>query len=90
MACRVFRALLLGTIKDPNTNAAVARPAAINHQNSLNSSTTSKHDKTCLSSLVINVEVEMDTRADSYDGHTYWDGKCSEGDDKRHDASDQA
>ena len=90
MACRVFRALLLGIIKDPHTNAAVARPAAIDPQNSVNSSTTSKRDKACLSSLVINVEVEMDTRADSYDGQTYWDGKSFKEDDKRHDASDQA
>lgn len=87
MACRVFRALLLGTIKDPHMN--VARPAAINPKNSADSGTTSKRDKTCLSSLVINVEVEMDTRADSYDGHTCWDGQSSKGDDKRHDPSDQ-
>jgi hypothetical protein len=89
MACRVFRALILGIIKDPHANAAVTRPADINHQNRADNSTTSKRDKTCLSSLVINVEVEMDTRADSYDGHTCWDGQSSKGDDKQHDVSDQ-
>jgi hypothetical protein len=89
MACRVFRALLLGTIKDPQMNAAAARPAANNYQNSADSGTRSKRDKTCLSSLVINVEVEMDTRADSYDGHTCWDVQSSKGDDKRDDVSDQ-
>jgi hypothetical protein len=85
----VFRALLLGTIKDPQMNAAAARPAANNYQNSADSGTRSKRDKTCLSSLVINVEVEMDTRADSYDGHTCWDVQSSKGDDKRDDVSDQ-
>jgi len=86
MACRVFRAVLLGIIKDPHINVSVVRPAATSQNDTVDNGTTSKHDKTGISSLVINVAVEMDTRADSYDGHTFWD-RSSTGGDKRHDAS---
>jgi hypothetical protein len=88
MACRVFRAVLLGIIKDPHINVSVVRPAATSQNDAVDNGTTSKHDKICLSSLVINVAVEMDTRADSYDEHTFWD-RNSTGDIKRHDASSQ-
>ena len=87
MACRVFRAVLLGLIKDPHINVSVARPAATSQNDTVNNGPTSKHDKTCLSSLVVNVAVEMDTRADSYDEDTLW-SRNPTGDDKRmHDAS---
>jgi len=70
MACLVFRAVLLGIIKDPQLNVATFRLPNIQHISSGDNGTTpSNYDKSGLSSLVINVAVERDTRADSYDGH---------------------
>jgi len=90
MACRVFRAVLLGIIKDPQVD--IARISSVvrsttNNQHDGGDVLTSKYDKSGGSSkLKINVEVEMDRRADSYDGYTFWD-RSSTGDDVRHDAS---
>jgi hypothetical protein len=85
MACRVFRAVLLGIIKDPQVDIArissVVR-ATTSNQHDGGDVLTSKYDKSGGSSkLKINVEVEMDRRADSYDGYTFWDRSV------RHDAS---
>jgi hypothetical protein len=85
MACRVFRALLLGIIKDPHVDTTPVLPARIDQNRSADNSATSTHDKTRLSSLVINVEVEMDTRADYDDECTSWDEHSLKGENKRRD-----
>jgi hypothetical protein len=70
MACLVFRAVLLGIIKDPQVNVATFRLPNIQHINGGdNGNTASNYDKSGLSSLVINVAVETNARADSYEGH---------------------
>jgi len=94
MACRVFRAVLLGIIKDPQASSAkistVIRAANSNRHdgNDDDGTTTSKHDKPALSSNFINVAVKMDTRTEYSDGYTLWE-RDSTGDDLRHDASQQ-
>jgi hypothetical protein len=82
MACRVFRAVLLGTIKVPQVTTA--RISSLVHvaTNSDDDYDTSYR----LSKLNINVAVEMDTRMESFDGHTFWE-RGSMGNDVQKDAS---
>jgi len=92
MACRVFRSVLLGIIKDPHLNTA--RISTITHgtRNTLQPddvdiTMSKKHDESDLSSnLKVNVAVETDTRAESYDGDTFWE-QLSLKDDVPQDAS---
>jgi hypothetical protein len=93
MACRVFRAVMLGIIKDPQACSAristVIRATNSNRHNGNDDETPrSKHDKEGLSSDFINIAVKMDTRTDYSDGYTLWERE-STGDDLRHDASHQ-
>jgi hypothetical protein len=79
MACCVYRAVLLGNIKDPQLNTAklisfYRAPAA--NQFRTNDTFTSTHDTAGRTSkLEINVAVETDTTADSHDGYTVCDRK---------------
>jgi len=79
MACRVFRAVLLGNIQDPPLNPAaitsVVRAVRVSDEDYDTSGRLSK--------LKINVAVEMDRRTDSCDEHVYWEP----GDDVGKDAS---
>jgi hypothetical protein len=68
MACRVFRAVLLGTIQDAQLNTAGITSAIRTVRDSDEDYGTSGR----LSKLKINVAVEMDRRTESYDGHAYW------------------
>jgi hypothetical protein len=90
MACRVFREVILGIIKDPQVSTSrisnVVR-AANSNQHDNNSVAISSHDKTGLpSDFRINVAVQMDTKTDHSVGSTLWDQE-SKGDHARHDAS---
>lgn len=79
MACRVFRAVLLGNIQDPPLNTAAItsiRTVRVGNEDD----DTSGH----LSKLKINVAVEMDRRTDSYDGHAYWKPGHDAGKDASH------
>jgi len=92
MACRVFRAVLLGIIKDPNIYtvraSSPARAAAgdsPNHDDD-DSIHVSKFDKSDLSSkLKIKIAVETNARMESDDGLTFWES-VTPGDEMRHDA----
>jgi len=96
MACRVFRAVLLGTIKDRQLNTAKlvsfyrsttdtqfcgdAKDATITPRHE-------SHDKPGHSSkLEVNVPVETATAAESNDGYALWERKIT-GDDVQQDAS---
>jgi len=88
MACRVFRAVLLGIIKDPNINTVrLARPAASDSPNDDDDDgvqLTSKFDKSIRSSkLKVKVAVETNTKVESNDGLTFWE--VSPGDETQRD-----
>jgi hypothetical protein len=78
MACRVFRAVLLGNIQDPSLNTPAITSVRTVRVGDEDYDTSGR-----LSKLKINVAVEMDRRTDSYDGHVYWEP----GDDVGKDAS---
>jgi hypothetical protein len=78
MACRVFRAVLLGIIKGPEARVDLANiPSVIRSTTGLQHDgddvTTPRRDKPWSPKLKTKVEVEMNTRAASYDEYTLWD-----------------
>jgi hypothetical protein len=93
MACRVFRAVILGIIKDPTDTtlrlSSIIR-AANDDRHDVDddeNTTTSKRDKLGLSpDFKIDVTVQVDTTTDSSDGYTVWE-RGSRRDDMLHDAS---
>jgi hypothetical protein len=90
MACRVFREVILGIIKDPQVStgriSTVVRAANSNRHDN-DSVAISSNDKAGFpSDFKINVAVQMDTRTDYSVGSTLWDQE-SKGDHARHDAS---
>jgi hypothetical protein len=88
MACLVYRAVLLGIIKDPKVNVAPFSLADIRHIRGGDDGTTApKYDKSGLSSLMINVAVETDTKADSYDENNAFGKRQFMPDDKQQDSS---
>ena len=89
MACRVFREVILGIIKDPQVPTSristVVRAANSNRDN--DSAAISRHVKAGLpSDFTINVAVQMDTRTDYSVGSTLMDQE-SKGDHALYDAS---
>jgi hypothetical protein len=93
MACRVFRAVILGIITDPKLNAvrtASFYRATNDGQLDRDDSTRSKRAILCRSpKLEINIAVETDTTVDSNDRYVVWGRKLA-GDDAQQDASHQA
>jgi len=76
MACRVFRAVLLGIINDPPINAATVRITSFTR--GTNSHPLESDDTTGRSSkLRVDVAVEMDTRTDTDYGQTFWEQKST-------------
>jgi len=79
MACRVFRAVLLGHIKDPQVTVAkitsvVSAGTNNQHCTSDDYTTTSRYGKYGLSSnSKIGVAIEMDRKVDTFDGYTLWE-----------------
>jgi hypothetical protein len=80
MACRVFRAVLLGNIREQSLNTAVITSVIRTRGNN-----EAKDTSGGLSQLKINVAVEMDRRTDSYDGHAYWGSGGDVGNDASHE-----
>jgi len=77
MACCVFRAVLLGTIKEPQihtTRLVSFYRAGASSQPHTNDTVTSRYNKSTLPSK-INVEVDTDTITAPHDGYTHWDRK---------------
>lgn len=77
MACRVYRAIILGIIKDPQESTTklssiVCAANNIQLDGDDDSTTTSRRNKPFLSTHVgLDVTVEMDTRRESSDGDTF-------------------
>jgi len=91
MACRVFRGVLLGLIEDPQLKTtrirSFYRTANNNRRGHADDGDTTKQDTSGrLSKLEINVAVEMDTKAESYEGDTF-EARKLDGDYVRQDAS---
>jgi hypothetical protein len=93
MACRVFRAVLLGIIKEPqmNTTQLVSFFRGVNddtldHDDDVD---TARHAKSGRSSkLEIAIAIETDTTSGPYDGYTFGERKQT-GDGVQRDASHQ-
>lgn len=90
MACRVFRAVLLGIIKDPSMNVArgstIPRMATSDSPNHNDEDSIQIFDKAARPShLNVKFAVERDTRVESDGGHTFWD-PVSPGDEMPYDA----
>ncbi|KIM88317.1 hypothetical protein PILCRDRAFT_814216 [Piloderma croceum F 1598] len=78
MACRVFRAVLLGIIKGPEARADLAEISSVirsttGFQHDGDDVTTPRRDKSWSPKLKTKVEVEMNTRSASHDEYTFWD-----------------
>lgn len=80
MACRVFRAVLLGIIKDPEGRVDIAKISSV-IRSTTDDGTTPRHDKPCSPKLKINVKAEKDTRAASYSKYIFGDRNLKGEDD---------
>jgi len=84
MACRVFRAVLLGTIQDPQMNTT----KLVSFYRSTANARDNKHVKpSCSSKLEINVAVETATAAESNDWYPLSEKKLMGDDMQSEDAS---
>lgn len=91
MACRVFRAVLLGFIKDPQMDtsdiSSVVRPAMRKQRSDDYDTTLFKHHKSGLSpNSKVNLAIKVDTQTESSDGSILWDRTLAE-ERIRYDAS---
>jgi hypothetical protein len=84
MACRVFRAVLLGTIKDPQMNTAKLMSFYRSTANTRNDNNVKPGHS---SKLDINVAVETATAADSNGWYPLWERKLAGDDIQPEDAS---
>jgi len=90
MACRVFRAVLLGIISDSGlVNTPAVKIASFTRTTATDPLESDDYENATgrSSKLRVNVAVEMNTRTDT-DDHTFWEQKMTE-DHVRQDASHQ-